>query len=264
MSAAGRALALDPVSAEAASLVSQLMLEPPRELPAPLRQRLAERDHETIARMGRSMAAAMSIYFLFLPLVVWAGVRDWRIFIAGFAIVGIEVIGGLLIATGRTRQILWAFVANSVLLILFSRVASPFLLIPGLAGGAAVAWIAFPTLIHRPSIALTSTLASFLVPLALEATGVWEPTWELSGGKLVISSAAIHLDGAPAVLLLVLANVATLLAMTLLVRSLAVAQRAAQRQVEHQAWHLGQLLPVEPPRPPPADAPEHGRTDAAR
>jgi serine/threonine-protein kinase len=249
MSAAGRALALDPESTEAASLVTQLMLEPPRELPAPLTKRLADVDLETIMRMGRSMAVAMSAYFLFLPLVVWAGVRDWRIFVAGFALVCIEVIGGLMIATGRTRQILWAFVANSVLLILFSRVASPFVLIPGLAGGAAVAWIAFPTLIHRPWIAITSTLASFLVPLALEAAGLWEPTWELSGGKLVISSSAVNLDGAPAVVLLVLANVATLLAMTLLVRSLAVAQRAAQRQLEIQAWHLGQLLPVEPPRP---------------
>lgn len=55
----------------------------------------------------------------------------------------------------------------------------------------------------------------------------------------MISSDAVNLDGAPAVLLLVLGNVATLLAMTLFVRLLAAAQRAAQHQLEIQAWHLG-------------------------
>jgi hypothetical protein len=38
------------------------------------------------------------------------------------------------------------------------------------------------------------------------------------------------------------------------VRSHATTQRRAQRQLEIQAWHLGQLLPVEPPRP------DHGAT----
>jgi len=55
------------------------------------------------------------------------------------------------------------------------------------------------------------------------------------------------------------------LVMALLVHSLAVAQRMNQRKVEIQAWHLGQLLPVEPagaaPPAPAAPAPSMCRRE---
>jgi hypothetical protein len=98
-------------------------------------------------------------------------------------------------------------------------------------------------------------LVGFLVPLALEAAGLWPPTWEFDHGRLVIMADAVHLGGAPAAFLLVGGNVAMVVVMALLVHSLAVAQRATQRKVEIQAWHLGQLLPVEPSAAPPAAPP---------
>jgi hypothetical protein len=66
----------------------------------------------------------------------------------------------------------------------------------------------------------------------------------------VIATGAIHMDGFPAAALIVSVNIALVIVMSLLARSLAVTQRASQRELEIQAWHLGHLLPVERPSSP--------------
>ena len=265
MSAAGRALALDPESKDAATLVTKLMLEPPRELPAPLAERLAATDLEAVGAQTKFAARALSAYYLFIPVVLWTGVRAWGLFAAVYGIVTISVIGALYMSRRRSSPIVWAVVANAAVLILLTRVFSPFIIVPGLAGGIAVAMVGFPTLIGRPWIVLGGSIAGFLIPLALEAGGLWPPTWEFDNGRLVIMADAVRLEGMPAALLLVTGNVAMVAVMALLVHSLAVAQRMNQRKVEIQAWHLGQLLPVEPagaaPPAPAAPAPSMCRRE---
>jgi hypothetical protein len=255
MAAAGRALALDPESKEAATLVTHLMLEPPRQLPAELALRLAEVDREAIGRQTGFAARAMAAYFLFIPIVLWTGVRSWGLFAAVYGIVTITIAGALIMSRRRNPTIIWAVIANSAVLILLTRVFSPVLIVPGLASGIAVAMIAFPTLIHRPWIVIAGGLAGFLLPLGFEAAGLWPRTWGFEDGRLVITTDAVHLGGLPAALLIVGGNVALVVVMTLLVRSLAATQRGGQRELEIQAWHLGRLLPVERP---PTHAPRRG------
>ncbi len=261
LAAAGRALALDPESKDAAALVTQLMIEPPRELPPELVERLAEQDRASIVQQTAIAARAMVAYFLFIPIAAWAGVRSWGLFAAIYGIIAISIAGALLMARRRVPGIMWALLANSAVLILLTRAFSPILIVPGLAGGIAVAMIALPALIHRPAVVVASALAGFLVPLGLEAAGLWPRTWGFEGGRLVIEPGAVDLDGPPAALLIVGANAAIVVVTSLLVRSLASIQRANRRQLEIQAWHLGRLLPVEPPPPPaPAPAPPCGRS----
>jgi hypothetical protein len=247
LAAAGRALALDPESKDAAALVTQLMLEPPRELPAELVERLAEADRDSIARQTAFAARALSAFFLFIPIAMWAGIRSWGLFAAIYGIIAISIVGALVMSRRRIPSIGWAVIANAALLMLLSRVFSPILIIPGLASGIAVAMIAFPTLIHRPWIVITGVLAGFLVPVGLEAAGLWPRTWGFEDGRIVITADAVHLDGLPAALLVVCANAAMVVVMSLLVRSLAAVQRTGRRELEIQAWHLGRLLPVERP-----------------
>jgi eukaryotic-like serine/threonine-protein kinase len=256
LAAAGRALALDPESKDAAALVTQLMIEPPRELPPELAERLAEADRASIVQQTAVAARAMAAYFLFIPIALWAGIRSWGLFAAVYGIIAISIAGALLMSRRRVPGLMWALIANAAVLILLTRVFSPILIVPGLAGGIAVAMIALPALIHRPAVVVAAALAGFLVPLGLEAAGLWPRTWGFEGGRLVIAPGAVNLDGAPAALLIVGANVAIVAVMSLLVRSLASIQRANRRQLEIQAWHLGRLLPMErPPVPPPASAP---------
>jgi eukaryotic-like serine/threonine-protein kinase len=250
LAAAGRALALDPESKDAATLVTQLILEPPRELPPELVGQLAEHDRQAIARHTAFAARALSAYFLFIPIAVWAGIRSWGVLAAIYGIVAISVAGAIVMSRRRIDSIVWALFANTAVLILLTRLFSPILIVPGLASGIAVAMIAFPTLIHRPWLVIGGVLAGFLLPVGLEAAGLWPRTWWFEEGRVVIAATAIHLDGLPAAILIVTANTATIVVMALLVRSLAAMQRAGQRALEIQAWHLGRLLPVDRPAPP--------------
>jgi len=252
LAAAGRALALDPESKDAAALVTQLILEPPRELPPELVARLAETDRQAIARHTAFAARALSAYFLFIPIALWAGIRSWAVFAGIYGIIGISIIGAIIMSRRRIDSIVWALVANSAVLILLTRLFSPILIVPGLASGVAVALIAFPTLIHRPWLVIGGVLAGFLVPVGLEAAGLWSETWWFEDGRVVIAASAIRLDGLPAAILIVAANTTMVVVLALLVRSLAAMQRAGQRALEIQAWHLGRLLPVDRPAPPAA------------
>ena len=255
LASAGRALALDPESKGAAALVTQLMLEPPRELPPELVERLAEADRETVGRQTAFAARALSAYFAFIPMALWAGIRDWGVLGAIYGIVAISIAGAIVMSRRRSDSIIWALVANSAVMILLTRVFSPILLVPGIASGVAVAMVAFPTLIRRPWIVITGGLAGFLLPIGLEAAGLWPRTWGFEDGRLVITADALALDGLPAALLIVSANTAMVVVIALLARSLAALQRAGQRELEIHAWHLSRLLPVERPSTP---APRRG------
>jgi hypothetical protein len=228
------------------------MLEPPRELPAELAARLVEIDGDSIVRQTAFAARALSAYFLFIPMAVWAGVRSWGVLAAIYGIIAISIAGAIVMSRRRIPSIMWALVANAAVLVLLTRLFSPILIVPGLASGIAVAMVAFPTLIHRPWTVIAAMLTGFLLPVGLEAAGLWPRTWGFEDGRLVIFADALHLDGLPAALLIVTANVAMIVVVAMLVRSLADVQRAGRRELEIQAWHLGRLLPVERP---PSQAP---------
>ncbi len=244
MAAAGRALALDPESVDAAALVTRLMLEPPRVLPAPLTKRLEATDLDLVARQGKVAAFSIVAYLGFAPLVIWIGVREWPVVLAVFAIAALIIAGSIAMARRRIVGIEWAVFGNACLLVLLSRLFGSFVLVPALTCTAVVSLIAFPSLIARPWIAIGGMVGAFLLPLVLEATGVWTRTWSITGGTFTSKPAALYLDGSRAEIALVLANVAVIVVTALFVRSLATVQRQALRKLEIQAWHLKQLIPT--------------------
>lgn len=248
MRAAGRALALDPESIPAASLVGQLMLEPPRDLPPALDQQLHATDVEVVRRQSRLSALTMLAYLAFAPVMIWVGIRDWLPFI---------VVCSLIALLGATTwwlswkqpYILWAVAGNAVMLLLLSRFFGPFVVVPGIACAATMSFLSQPpTLIRRPWIVVGSMVGAFLAPFVLEAAGMWAPTWEIAGGALISRPTALALDGRAAVVFLIVANVAMIVVFGLFSRALAGSRLDAHKKLEIQAWHLAQLLP-DAPRP---------------
>jgi hypothetical protein len=147
-------------------------------------------------------------------------------------------------ARHRVHNVGWAVFANVVSLVLAERLFGPFVLLPALVLNASISQIAFPSLIGRPLVVLGAMVGAFVLPLVLEATGVWSATWWLVDGGIVTRPAAIELAGLAGNVLLIGGSIAVVVVTSLYVRSLAIAQRAAARQLEIQAWHLRQLLPV--------------------
>ena len=247
---AGRALALDPESAEAATIVTTLMLEPPAEIPPALQARIDKNDDDLIRRQGSIAAFAIASYFAFLPFVLWVGVTDVPLLVTIFATV--LALAGLAWWSARraSRHILWALVGNMILMIMFSRILSPLVIVPGLAGIVMMSMITFPSLIDRPFLVIGGMATSIVVPICLEWAGWWHRTWHIENGKFIAESTMLYIDGTAGNVFVIGSAVAMLFVGGLFARSLAASRREATRQLEIHAWHLSQLLPVEAPRPP--------------
>jgi eukaryotic-like serine/threonine-protein kinase len=243
MSAAGRALALDPESTEAARVVGMLMLEPPEELPRELVERLREADLDLDVRAAHSATYAMLAFLLFAPLLWWMGVKSWPLIgvLIGFVVI-LALSSAWMVRTRKSRLMLF-MLGFSAMMALLSQLFSPFVLIPGMLGVSSAALIAQPDFTHRPWLPIAVALAAWGAAFGFEELGVFASTWSMAGDALTIRSGLVHLDGSVVTALLILGNVSLIVVNGFYAHALASTRRAASRQLEIQAWHLGKLLP---------------------
>ena len=246
MRAAGRALALDPTAADAAALVTRLMLEPPKEIPAEVDEQVARIDTENARTQGRLAALSMVGYLAFVPILLWAGVRSPGVVVAFTALSvasGVQV--WLLTHKERiTRPGIYLNACiNAALIGLVCRMVGPFIIAPTLVLTTLMAYAAHPQF-GRIRIFAGILGAAVAVPWALEATGVLSKTYRFQDGELVLSSEIIRFTSAPVQVAFAVLLVALIAVVALLSRAIALRQRDARRRLELQAWHLRQIVPT--------------------
>jgi serine/threonine-protein kinase len=243
---AGRALALDPTSEDAARIVTRILLDPPAETPPEVTRELAALDRAQMARQGRSAALALTSYALFLPILVWFGVASWAWVGATYATVAIAGVVMWWLA-GRVarmtlRHVVLAVFLNTLVFLFGSRFLGPYLIVPALATGAIAATASFPLLLRHYTWVWAANLLAIALPTVLEEVGVWSRTTTFEGGAMIVRSPIVAVDHRM-VLLLVGYMAVSLYACGRVVRAIALASRDAQRRLQVQAWHLKQLVP---------------------
>nr|HEX4313133.1 serine/threonine-protein kinase [Kofleriaceae bacterium] len=241
---AGRALALDPESPDAAALVGTLMLEPPRELPPALVTELAAHDVDLGARSSRYAAVALCSYFLFFPLLLLDGVKSWPYVIVAYALVAGQIVLAEWMYRARRPSLMPVLVMTIALMIPMSRLWGPLVLIPGIINTVAFTAGAQPNALARPIALSIGSALALAVPMALEWLGVLAPTWSVGDGRITIVSPGVELDNAWASVLLVTANLALIFVNCVFARSVSLSRHEAQRSLAIQAWRLRQLLPT--------------------
>ncbi len=241
--AAARALALDPTSHEAAQLVSRLMLEPPIDTPPEVDQALARTETELMVRHARLGVWGLLGYLIFFPVMWLGGVREpWLVF--GGTAVTFLIMATLAIVVKRPTPtlIFVSFLGQVVLVAMYARGLSPFLVAPGVA---LITTLMYATHTRTGPIWLlwSCCAAAVLVPLAIEVAGALTPTTTLDGATLSIKLPGESID--PTIALVGLGGyVAVILFIaTLLARMQANDRRAVQRTVQLQAWQLALLMP---------------------
>ena len=246
MRAAGRALALDPTAAEAADLVTRLMLEPPKETPVEVEKEIGRLDHANARTQGRLAAYSMIGYLAFVPLLLWTGVRSYA-FVAAFAALAAASGAQVFMLTYRDHisrgPIYLNACINAVLIGLICRMVGPFIIAPTLVTTTLIAYAAHPALgsIRVVALILSSGVA---IPWALEALGVLDATYRFVHGELVLSSSVLTFSAVPVQVAFATMLVALVTIVALLTRGMALRQRQATRSLELQAWHLRQILPT--------------------
>jgi serine/threonine-protein kinase len=244
--AAGRALALDVESQEAAEIVTTLMLRPPEEPPPEVQEALRAADAETVSKHARTSVLAYIVLASFLPIASWNGIRDWDV------IIGIAALAGVL-ALFALRFVLRPRVSSTVLLIyalgnaglmtLLSRAISPWTFVPALTCIIMMSMMAYPLFSSRPWILISIFVFGFSALIGLETRGIVSPGWEIRDGAVVLHGMALEISSGPTLMLLFVASVATIVTAAIHAAATYRAGRQAQTQLVMQAWHLRQLLP---------------------
>jgi hypothetical protein len=245
MREAARALALDPQSADAAEIVSRLMLEPPAEIPPEVARTVADEDREIVARTARTGARAYGAFLAFIPILLTGGNPVFAL------VLGVTLLANVALQvawkpTARGRSLAVA-VLNAALIALVARMFSPFFIAPGIAAIATMALVLSPDY-DRPRRAVWLGLlmvAAILVPYLAERLSLLSPTMHLAPDAVTIAGLGIP-DG-PALAGLVLYVFAIVAAAAVVGHAVRRAERTARRHMHLQAWQLAQLVPSRQP-----------------
>jgi serine/threonine-protein kinase len=246
MRTAGRALALDPESSEAAQLITALVLEPPKDPPPELRRALDDAEAEGTRNHAKTAVGAYTAIAAFLFLTMWNGVRYWDIVLPLLGTAAAMALAAVAI-TRRPRPGLAAMLAylagNIAIIVLCERMAGPFTFVPALGCVMVMSLMAWPQFTRRAGLLIVILALAFLVPLVLENLGHLESTWHMEQGALVYHPRTLFLAAPRTPVLLVLASVAIMIVAGIDAARILRANREARIQLVTQAWHLRQLLP---------------------
>jgi serine/threonine-protein kinase len=244
MREAGRAIALDPKSAGAAELVGRLMLEPPRDVPPEVTARVAEIEQETVRGKVQIMAGAMAAFLLIVPATMWIGVRSWTPLLVFAAMVLLNIATTMYLARRAAqtsvRTIVTAAIVFSVLVLVLSRVLTPFLLAPAVGAIAVMMFVVDPRAPWRTITAMN--IIAVLAPWLAEHVGLLPRTMFAVNGDFVIRPDVTTVAMPAAEYSMCVFVIAVLVISGYIANQIGLSQRKAICSVELQAWHLRQLV----------------------
>jgi len=243
---AGRALALDPHSKDAADLVAGLVIEPPKDIPAALAEKLEQQEADSVrARAHRAAVGYVSLLGIAVLLPLFQ-IRGWGWLIA--LCVGIAALIGLSYRTAHTGRpnVPGVLIGTAIMAILISRAAGPYALVPVLLCGTMLSISNIPFLNERPLFFYSWCVFCATLPAILEWVGLLGQTVSVTGDAVLVRSAILAPTGWIAVPALAVANAVFLLIVARFALLVARDRSSVQRKLTIQAWHLGQLLPDTP------------------
>jgi serine/threonine-protein kinase len=243
--AAGRALVLDPTSADAGALVSRLTFEPAKSIPPELEQTLSAGELAIQQRQGKVAMGSFVVVLLYLGIAATNGVMNLPFVVGILAYLAGHAAIVWRITQRPASRALMIYVAfgNALLAALLSRTLGSMIIVPAVTCIMALSLTSYPQLIDRRWTIVALLVTSWVAPIVLEQLGVLQETWEVVGDNVVLSSHVMGIGGAHTFVLLMFSNVATFVVFVLFASALATSRRDAQQRSEIQAWHLRQLLP---------------------
>jgi serine/threonine-protein kinase len=241
----GRALALDPSNEQAMETMVEMLTLPPSELPEEVRQQIQNQQDAQARWMGRIAGVAYFSFLLYLPLFLWAGVKNTAAL--GLFYLMAVFTGGLSIwtasrAKARERMVFVVMIISTVWMATAAMFFGPLVLMPAMVAVNTGAFALYLDGWPRALSVVFGCLA-ILVPVVLEWTSVMEASYLFTGQGMVVQPNAIGFDPHTTILILLVGGVATVLTSSFSIMGVRDALRKAQRTVFLQTWHIRQLLP---------------------
>jgi serine/threonine-protein kinase len=245
MRRAGRALALDPESTEAASLVTSLLLEPPEKLPPELSEALAQEERAfSMSRSRQGMWAYLSL-FVFWVAIPFMHIKSWAALLSFYGLLALGAVVAWRNSQRGHSSIVVTLVMTMLVCVGFTRVSGPFMLTPIVTCAALMQLSAIRQLNSRMPIIVTWTVLAVMLPFVLEWSGLVHHTYGIRDGAVYSASEIFDMEGSFDELALVVGNLVFTVFAGLVAVYITRRRMDANRAMTIQAWHLRQLLPNE-------------------
>jgi serine/threonine-protein kinase len=241
----GRALALEPGNNIALRALAALTAAPLAGLPPEVETSLARTRHDQTRWAANVAGIAYLTMLLYLPLFFWAGILNATALVVFYVLELSAAVITLLIA--RTKQphvggVLLAMVLSNAAFASTTVLFGPLILMPGLI---AVNTTAYALLLdkHWRSITIVSGVTFVLVPALMEVFGIGGHQYGFGAHGMTVASGAIALNRAPALVLLLVGSVATVITGAFTTSRMRDALGRAELRLELSSWHLRELAP---------------------
>ncbi|HEY5946656.1 MAG TPA: serine/threonine-protein kinase [Kofleriaceae bacterium] len=241
MRTAGRALAFDPTSREATSIVSELVLEEPKQIPAEVETALEAEEKRLMRARSRRAVLPYAAIFSALPMMPFLHIASYSMLIAVFVAFALMVTVTYLNSRYGV-PVFVTLIGHSVTALLFSRLLGPFVITPIMLCAILLSATSIPYLNKRPLVVLLWTSTSVMLPFVVEWSGVLAPTWAMTPAGL-LSFGSVFVQAKMHAGFIILGHVAAVCLVAFYARGVGRDRRDAQRRLFLQAWHLRHLLP---------------------
>ncbi len=244
MNMISRALAFDPENAEARVALMHLLTRPPARVPEEVHDQL---EQGRVASERTAARGGMLAYVAWLPfagVTLLMGVRSWGLLTAMLLLIATGILVSYFGSRAKKTDgyATGSLIISTVTLVILSRLLGPVVLIPGLAGANALSFTQHATGLRRMAYVAIAAMA-VVVPLLLEASGVWAPSYRFTDEGMLVVPHLASLPMMATLALLVLASITTIVLPALLMREARDSVEESRQQLAVQAWQLRQLVP---------------------
>ncbi len=259
---ASRALAFDPSHPGALDVLHRLLASPPQVLPPEVAADLRLASQRLFQRVSRGGALLQLSWFLYLPLALWVGIRDVRL----YALLSVLFVASAAHAyylsvhpPADGRLSLGGTALTAATLASLSVVWSPLILVPPVAVAFAVSLLVVEPTRRWPFVPVLTASAIVAVPVLLGWLGVVPPFFAFDGRLLLILPRMASLTETLTLATSAITHVLIVVSVSLWFIHLRSTLDQIHRRLYHHVWQLRQLVAVEPARAsrsiPPAAAP---------
>jgi tRNA A-37 threonylcarbamoyl transferase component Bud32 len=239
-----RALALDPENPATMRAMVRLLMQPPRELPAEVKEEIEQLSRDQVRLGGKTGGLAYLSINLYIPLLYMMGIRSpwmWSTYAIALA-TSILSFGISRMKAPRTRHAMTVFTLSLISVATMAGNFGPFVIVPAVAVTSALVFSTTNDRSLRGVIILLATMA-VVVPFALEQMGVVPPSMRFTPEGILLLPRVVWFPPFWTGVFLIVSNVALVVTAGLVLAPFRNELDDAQKRIRLLAWHLRQLVP---------------------
>jgi serine/threonine-protein kinase len=243
----GRAIALDPTNEDAVRTLMRLMTEPPAEMPPEARTAMLHDARATMRHGARIAAIAYLTWFIYLPMMLWVGIRDWGEWLACSAAWLAAALTAMWSSRNPSRDarpevkiMLPAVTATA----LSSFAFGPYVVVPALAAIGSMLLQMPPNRKGRVPLVVMHCMA-VAVPVGLQWAGLLRPSYVFRDGTMTILPNMLWLPPMQTNAFLLITSLALVITGSAILGRFRNTLTNVEERLHTQSWQLRQLVPEE-------------------